>query len=180
MHFVQHALRAYTPRDQKAVTAAAETFRENPKIKVVEVITELGVGEALVSFLDEKGRPTIVERAYICPPASQIGPITPDERKALLAASLVAGRYEKLIDRVSAFEKLKDRRGTADTPSAESSGGLGGMLSKIGFPGTASGGGSKREGVAEAALKSAARAMASEAGRRIIRGVLGSILGSRR
>ena len=177
---VQHALRAYTPRDQKAVTAAAKTFRENPKIKVVEVITELGVGEALVSFLDEKGRPTIVERAYICPPASQIGLITPDERKALLAASLVAGQYEKIVDRESAFEKLKDRRGTAGTPSAESSGGLGGILSKIGFPGTASGGGSKREGIAEAALKSAARAMASEAGRRIIRGVLGSILGSRR
>jgi len=174
---VQHALRAYTPRDQKAVQAAAETFRENPKIKVVDVITELGVGEALVSFLDEKGRPTIVERAYICPPQSQIGPITPEERKALLASSLVAGQYEKLVDRESAFEKLRDRRGSSSSATTDS-GGLGGMLEKMGLPGT--GGGSKREGVVEAAMKSAARAMASEAGRRIIRGVLGSILGGRK
>ena len=177
---VQHALRAFTPRDQKAVTAAAETFRENPKLKVVDVITELGVGEALVSFLDEKGRPTIVERAWICPPQSQIGPITPEQRKALLVGSLVAGQYEKVVDRESAFEKLKERRGSDATPSAGTeSGGLGGMLSKIGFPNTASGS-SRREGVVEAAAKSAARAMASEAGRRIIRGVLGSIFGGRK
>ncbi len=176
---VQHALRAYTPRDQKAVLAAAETFRANPKIKVEQVITELGVGEALVSFLDEKGRPSIVERAYICPPKSQIGPITPDQRKVLLLNSLVAGQYEKAVDRESAFEKLKARRGDAAAPSADAgnSGGLGGMLDKIGFP---SGGNAKREGVVEAAVKSAARAMASEAGRRIIRGVLGSILGGRK
>ena len=176
---VQHALRAYTPRDQKAVQAAAETFRENPKLKVVDVITQLGVGEALVSFLDEKGRPTIVERAWICPPQSQIGPITPEERKTLLAKSLVAGQYEKTIDRESAFEKLKSRHGTEATPSiAPESGGFGGILGKLGFPG--GGGTSKREGVVEAAIKSAARAMASEAGRRIIRGVLGSILGGRK
>jgi len=176
---VQHALRAYTPRDQKAVQAAAETFRENPKLKVVDVITELGVGEALVSFLDEKGRPTIVERAYVCPPKSQIGPITPEQRKALLDGSLVAGQYEKTVDRESAFEKLKDRRGDQSTPSIDAdSGGLGGMLGKLGFPGGS--GSSKREGVVEAAMKSAARAMASEAGRRIIRGVLGSILGGRK
>ncbi len=176
---VQHALRAYTPRDQKAVQAAAETFRENPKLKVIDVITELGVGEALVSFLDEKGRPTIVERAYVCPPQSQIGPITPEQRKALMESSLVAGQYEKVVDRESAFEKLKDRRGDAATPSPTADGGgLGGMLGKIGFPG--GGGTSKREGVVEAAMKSAARAMASEAGRRIIRGVLGSILGGKK
>ncbi|MBL8513147.1 MAG: DUF853 family protein, partial [Betaproteobacteria bacterium] len=102
---IQHALRAYTPRDQKAVNAAAETFRENPKLKVVEVITELGVGEALVSFLDEKGRPTIVERALVCPPQSQIGPITAEQRAALRESSLVAGQYEKVVDRESAFEK---------------------------------------------------------------------------
>lgn len=180
---VQHALRAYTPRDQKAVTAAAETFRENPKLKVVDVITELGVGEALVSFLDEKGRPTVVERALVCPPQSQIGPITPEQRQTLLKSSLVAGQYEKTIDRESAFEKLKARRGEAETPSTASEGGLGGMLDKLGIPGVGGGGsgkGSKREGVVEAAVKSAARAMASEAGRRIIRGVLGSILGGRR
>ena len=104
---VQHALRAYTPRDQKAVQAAAETFRENPKLKVVDVITELGVGEALVSFLDEKGRPSMVERAWICPPQSQIGPITPEQRQTLMAGSLVAGQYEKTIDRESAFENSK-------------------------------------------------------------------------
>lgn len=178
---VQHALRAYTPRDQKAVQAAAETFRENPKLKVVDVITELGVGEALVSFLDEKGRPTIVERAWICPPQSQIGPITPDERKSLIAKSLVAGQYEKTVDRESAFEKLKARHGVEGTPiPTGDSGGLGGILGKLGFPGTGSGSASKREGVVEAAVKSAARAMASEAGRRIIRGVLGSILGGRK
>ncbi|MBL8519494.1 MAG: DUF853 family protein [Betaproteobacteria bacterium] len=180
---IQHALRAYTPRDQKAVNAAAETFRENPKLKVVEVITELGVGEALVSFLDEKGRPNIVERAYVCPPKSQIGPITPDQRTALRASSLVAGQYEKTVDRESAFEKLKDRRGDAATPSTAGQGadsGLGSILGKIGLPGGNEKSGRQREGVVEAAMKSAARAMASEAGRRIIRGVLGSILGGKR
>ena len=177
---VQHALRAYTPRDQRAVQAAAETFRENPKLKVVDVITELGVGEALVSFLDEKGRPSIVERAWICPPQSQIGPIAPEQRQALLAGSLVAEQYEKTVDRESAFEKLKARRGTETTPTPDAeSAGFGGILSKIGIPGMG-GGTSKREGVIEAAAKSAARAMASEAGRRIIRGVLGSIFGGRK
>ena len=176
---VQHALRAYTPREQKAVQAAAETFRANPALKIEQVITELGVGEALVSFLDDKGRPTVVERAYICPPRSQIGPITPEQRKFLLQNSLVAGQYEKTIDRESAFEKLQARRGGAATPSAGAGigGGLGDMLDRIGLP---SGGTSHREGVVEAAMKSAARAMASEAGRRIIRGVLGSILGGRK
>ncbi len=177
---VQHALRAYTPRDQKAVQAAAETFRENPKLKVADVITELGVGEALVSFLDEKGRPSIVERAWIYPPQSQIGPITPEQRQALLTNSLVAGQYEKVVDRESAFEKLKARHGTEATPTPTTeSGGLGGILGKLGLPGQ-SAGASKREGVVEAAMKSAARAMASEAGRRIIRGVLGSIFGGRK
>ena len=177
---VQHALRAYTPRDQRAVQAAAETFRENPKLKVAEVITELGVGEALVSFLDEKGRPSIVERAWVCPPQSQIGPITPEQRQTLLANSLVAGQYEKVVDRESAFEKLKARQGDAATPTPTTeSGGLGGILGKLGIPGLGAGT-SKREGVVEAAMKSAARAMASEAGRRIIRGVLGSIFGGRK
>ncbi len=176
---VQHALRAYTPRDQKAVKAAAQTFRENAALDVEAVITELGVGEALVSFLDEKGRPTMVERAYICPPQSQIGPITADERQALLDNSLVAGTYEKVVDRESAFEKLKGRRGDAQSaPASDESGGS--IFSKLGLPGMGGGTASKREGVVEAAVKSAARAMASEAGRRIIRGVLGSILGGRR
>ena len=179
---VQHALRAYTPRDQKAVAAAAETFRANPKIKVEQVITELGVGEALVSFLDEKGRPTVVERAYIFPPKSQIGPISAEQRKSLLQNSLVSGQYEKTVDRESAFEKLQARRGDAVAAPADagSGGGLGGMLEKMGLPSGGRGAASKREGVLEAAVKSAARAMASEAGRRIIRGVLGSILGGRK
>ena len=192
---IQHALRAYTPRDQKAVTAAATTFRANTKLDVEKVITELGVGEALVSFLDDKGRPTVVERAYICPPNSQIGPITPAERKQLISTSVVAGHYENAVDRESAFEKLQARRGGArgngggsdpagatGTASTEGNGGgFGGMLDKVGGMlggGTSSGPG--RESIAESAMKSAARAMASEAGRRIIRGVLGSIFGGRR
>ncbi|MCA3001343.1 MAG: DUF853 family protein [Rhodocyclaceae bacterium] len=185
---VQHALRAYTPRDQKAVKAAAETFRANPAISVETVITELGVGEALVSFLDEKGRPTIVERAFVCPPQSQIGPITPEQRSTLLQTSLVAGVYEKVVDRESAFEKLRGRQGDATSTSTSAAGGLSDILGKVGLPGMGGGNGggsgsgsrSNREGVVEAAMKSAARAMASEAGRKIIRGVLGSILGGRR
>ena len=180
---VQHALRAYTPRDQKAVKAAAETFRANPAISVETVITELGVGEALVSFLDEKGRPTIVERAFVCPPQSQIGPITPEQRSTLLQTSLVAGVYEKVVDRESAFEKLRGRQGNAASISPADGGGLGSIFGKVSLPGMGGGNGggrSTREGVVEAAMKSAARAMASEAGRRIIRGVLGSILGGRR
>ena len=106
---VQHALRAYTPRDQKAVKAAATTFRVNPELDVETAITELGVGEALVSFLDVKGIPMMVERALILPPCSQIGPITPDERKVVLQKSFIFGVYEKLLDRESAFEILKGR-----------------------------------------------------------------------
>ncbi|MDR6740002.1 DNA helicase HerA-like ATPase [Herbaspirillum sp. 1173] len=106
---VQHALRAYTPRDQKAVQAAAETFRPNPMVNTAQAITELGVGEALVSFLDEKGRPNMVERGYVLTPASQIGPISVEERRALIASSLVAGVYEQAIDRESAYERLKGR-----------------------------------------------------------------------
>jgi uncharacterized protein len=180
---IQHALRAYTPRDQKAVNAAAETFRTNPKLDITKVITELGVGEALVSFLDEKGRPTIVERAFVCPPNSQIGPITTEQRGALLANSLVAGQYEKTIDRESAFEKLKGRRGDDATPiTPGESGGFGSIFGKIGDAMSGGGGAksSRRETVVESAVKSATRAMASEAGRRIIRGVLGSIFGGRK
>ncbi len=106
---VQHALRAFTPRDQKAVKAAASTMRANPGLDVEAAITELAVGEALVSFLDEKGRPCPTERVYVLPPGSQIGPISAEQRQALIAGSLVAGVYEKTIDRESAFEKLKGR-----------------------------------------------------------------------
>jgi len=180
---VQHALRAFTPRDQQAVKAAATTFRANPKLDVEKVIGELAVGEALVSFLDEKGRPNVVERAFIVPPASRLGPITDAERRKVIDASLVAGHYEKALDRESAYEQLQARAGEkakeAEAPPA-SGGGLGGILDSLGMGGGASGKGRTREGAIEAAAKSAARAMGSELGRRIIRGVLGSILGGKR
>ncbi|MBN9425353.1 MAG: DUF853 family protein, partial [Burkholderiales bacterium] len=114
---VQHALRAFTARDQKAVRAAAETMRANPKFNAQEAITELGVGEALVSFLDEKGRPNIVERAFVCPPASRIGPLDEADRAALLRQSVVAGVYDKVIDRESAYEVLKGRAAGATAPA---------------------------------------------------------------
>jgi hypothetical protein len=139
------------------------------------------VGEALVSFLDEKGRPNMVERAYVIPPASRLGTITADERRKVMDGSLVAGHYEKIVDRESAHEQLKTRshaKGVDGTTPAPS-GGLGGILDSITGGGTP-GKGRTREGALEAAAKSAARAMGSEVGRRIIRGVLGSILGGRR
>jgi uncharacterized protein len=176
---VQHALRAFTPRDQQAVKAAATTFRANPKLDVEKVIGELGVGEALVSFLDEKGRPTVVERAFVVPPASRLGPLSADERKKLIASSLVAGHYEKEVDRESAHEKLAARAAEKiEATAAPPSGGLGGIFDKLGGGGAAKG--RTREGPMEAAAKSAARAIGSEVGRRIIRGVLGSILGGKR
>jgi DNA helicase HerA-like ATPase len=178
---VQHALRAFTPRDQQAVKAAATTFRPNPKLDVEKAITELGVGEALVSFLDEKGRPHPVERAFVIPPRSRIGPITPDERRRVIDSSLVAGHYEKAIDRESAYEKLTARAGERTQGGKASEGGiLGGILGGLGLPGGEAAKGRTRETALEAAAKSAARAMGSEVGRRIIRGVLGSILGGRR
>ena len=182
---VQHALRAFTPRDQKAVKTAAETLRANPAFDAAAVITELGVGEALVSFLDEKGRPAVVERAFVLPPSSRIGPLTAEERKAVIAASLVYGVYEKAEDRESAYEKLKARTEAATTgqeapPTTAEAPSSGGFLDGLG---SIFGGGSGkapargREGVIEAAAKSAARAIGSQVGREIIRGVLGSILG---
>ncbi|MBN2078428.1 MAG: DUF853 family protein [Spirochaetes bacterium] len=173
---VQHALRAFTPRDQKAVRAAAETFRVNPKLKVEEAITELGVGEALVSFLGSDGSPGIVERAYILPPHGQIGPITPDERQAMINESAIRGAYEKEVDRESAYEILKGRAETkaaqekAPEPEAEAPAPKEPKESKK----TA---GRKRETLVEAATKSAVRAMGSQVGRQLVRGLLGSLLG---
>jgi DNA helicase HerA-like ATPase len=118
---VQHALRAYTPRDQKAVQAAAETFRPNPELDTAQVIGELGVGEALISFLDDKGRPNIVQRGFILPPASQIGAISAEDRQKVMAQSIVAGVYEKTVDRDSAYEKLKGRIATSAAADADSS-----------------------------------------------------------
>jgi DNA helicase HerA-like ATPase len=185
---VQHALRAFSPRDQKAVKAAAETMHDNPNLNEEAAITALGVGEALVSCLDEKGRPGIVERALIIPPQAQIGPITDAERKAVIQNSLLAGYYEKAVDRESAYEILKQRAHSkpAENTAAQSAEstragtnsdtGLGGMLGGI-FGGSTS---RSRESIGETFVKSAARAIGSSVGRQIIRGVLGSILGGRR
>ena len=196
---VQHALRAFTPRDQKAVKSAAETMRQNPGLDIETAITELAVGEALVSFLDEKGRPGVTERVYVLPPGSQIGIITPEQRQALIGSSIVAGVYEKTVDRESAYEKIKGRtaenmagetdalqkgkeiakeagKSAADAAGEEASGGwLGGL-------GNILGGGAKRTraSAGEQLIKSAASSIGREVGRQIIRGVLGGILGRRR
>ena len=189
---VQHALRAFTPKDQKAVKSAAETMRPNPKLKIEDAITELGVGEALVSFLDEKGRPCVTERAFVVPPGSQLGPLTPAERKAVIESSLVFGTYEKVVDRESAYEKLKGRAAgkQADAPAGQpappgapapqSTGpGAGSVISDILFGRTGPRGGKQTKGVVEAVATSAARAIGSELGRQVLRGVLGSILGKK-
>jgi DNA helicase HerA-like ATPase len=177
---VQHALRAFTPRDQKAVKAAAETMRANPKLDTEKAITELGVGEALISFLDEKGRPNIVERAYVLPPASRIGPITPDERKAVMANSPVKGTYDKAVDRESAYEKLANRAAVSAGASDASTGGGGLMDSLKGSLGGLMTGSGRKDSLVEAMAKSAVRTMGSTVGREIVRGVLGSLLGGRR
>jgi hypothetical protein len=182
---VQHALRAFTPKDQKAVKTAAETMRANPKFDAATAITELGVGEALVSFLDVKGRPAIVERAYVVPPVSRIGPLSASERADLVKGSSIYGHYEQVVDRESAYERLKGRAGaSAEAGAAPETGG--GLLDKIGgMLGGALGAGSTgkgrgRQSVIEAAAKSAARAAGSELGRQVLRGVLGSFLGGGR
>ena len=167
---VQHALRAFTPRDQKAVKAAAETFRANPALDVATAITELAVGEALVSLLDEKGRPGVVERALVCPPQSQLAPITPEERQQVIRASLLAGHYEQAVDRESAFEKLKARAGEAmQQEAAQAQAREAARASKE--PARCS------DTLVESFGKSVARAAGSAIGRQIIRGVLGSLFG---
>ena len=181
---VQHALRAFTPRDQKAVKSAASTMRQNPAFDAETAITELGVGEALVSFLDAKGRPTVVERAFIMPPATRIGPIDDAERADVMRRSVVAGIYEKALDRESAYEKLAadaaakarvaeqeaaQEAARKEAEKAASSGGggvLGGILQGTG----------RKDSLLEAVAKSAARTIGSTIGREVIRGVLGSIL----
>ena len=176
---VQHALRAFTPRDQKAVNSAAETFRPNPKVNVVSAITELGVGEALVSFLDEKGIPTPVERAFIIPPESRIGPATDTERAAVMNASLVSGVYEKQMDRESAYELLKQR--AEQSATEEEAAAAKEAEADSGFDwGDMLGGRNKRsDSVLESAAKSVARAAGSQLGRAIVRGVLGTLFGKR-
>ncbi|MCR5865367.1 DUF853 domain-containing protein [Aquincola sp. J276] len=191
---VQHALRAFTPRDQKAVKSAASTMRANPKLDIETAITDLAVGEALVSFLDAKGRPSVTERVFVLPPGSQIGPITPAQRQALMAGSLVAGVYEKTVDRESAYEKLKGRAvasadagaepGAGDRLSKEArdaagstaGGGLMDTLKDAVFGSTGPRGG-RKPGLMEAAATSAVRQIGSAVGRELVRGVLGSLLG---
>jgi DNA helicase HerA-like ATPase len=190
---VQHALRAYTPRDQKAVRATAETMRPNPAIDIEAAILELAVGEALVSLLDEKGTPGITQRAWMFAPGSQIGPITPDERGALISKSLVAGVYEKEIDRESAFEKLRERASAGQAtsarpvpggaaPSGSAPAGAGAVLGGLGglIFGTTGPRGGKRDGLVDILAKTATRTASSTITRQILRGVLGSLSGGRR
>jgi DNA helicase HerA-like ATPase len=187
---VQHALRAFTPRDQKAVKATAQTMRPKAGLDIEAAITELAVGEALVSFLDDKGRPTETERMFVMPPGSQIGPITPQQRQALRDNSLVAGVYEQLLDRESAYEVLKSKGASwgaaaasaagmpqpAGSPAQASDGGLMGSMTHLLF-GTEGPRGGHRDGIAQLVVKSAVRTVGSSIGREIVRGVLGSLLG---
>ena len=189
---VQHALRAFTPRDQKAVKATAETMRPNPTLDIETVILELAVGEALVSLLDAKGTPGITERAWVLAPGSQIGPITPEERRALIAKSVVAGAYEKEVDRESAMELLAARASAAAAAPAGGPGAGGSGAASAGATGGALGGlnnlifgstgprGGKRDGLMDLMAKSAARSVGSAISRSIVRGVLGSLTGGRR
>lgn len=194
---VQHALRAFTPRDQKAVAAAAETFRPNPKLNTAKIITELGKGEALVSFLEGNGTPAMVERIMVRPPSARIGPVTPDERKAIIAASPVKGKYDTEVDRDSAYEVLQKRvAGTAATADGDGGGGVLGQIGSI--VGTIFGTNVPRGklstgqviarnvtrsvtnkvvgGVVADLGKSVGGALGGSVGRAIVRGALGSLL----
>ncbi|RYF26404.1 MAG: DUF853 family protein [Comamonadaceae bacterium] len=193
---VQHALRAFTPRDQKAVKATATTMRPQPGLDIEAAITELAVGEALVSLLDAKGRPSVTQRVFVLPPGSQIGPISPAQRQAVLAQSLVAGVYEKAVDRESAYEKLKGRTAQASDQAAaapgrkapagaqaegsdDNNGGMMGGLNDVLF-GTTGPRGGKRDGLVQTMAKSAVRTMGTSLGREILRGVLGSVFGGKK
>lgn len=194
---VQHALRAFTPRDQKAVKATAQTMRPKAGLDIEAAITELAVGEALVSFLDAKGRPCETERAYVIPPGSQIGPITPEQRQALLKGSLVAGTYEKTLDRESAYEVFRAHAGArveaaAEEPAAKPAAKAPRIpgaakeapeeksaLNEVLFGRTGPRGG-QYDGLVQTMAKTAARTVASGIGRQILRGVLGGLLGGKR
>jgi len=188
---VQHVLRAFTPRDQKAVTATAQTMRPQKGLNIEAAITELSVGEALVSLLDEKGRPSETERVFVLAPGSQLGPVSPIQRKELMDSSLVAGVYEKTIDRESAYEKIKGRAPAMDahsisqaqqsiqTATGSTDNGVMGQVSDILF-GTTGPRGARHDGVAQLVVRSAVRTVGSAIGREIVRGVLGGLLGSGR
>ncbi len=169
---IQHALRAFTPKDQKAVRAAAQTFRTNPKVDVEKSITELAVGEALVSFLAGDGTPVPVERAFVIPPRSNIGAISDAERREVMDGSVLKGVYDKEIDRESAFEMLRSR--TEDAPKEKS------PQAKEKADADAPKRGKKSDSFAEAIIKSAGRSVASTLGRELVRGLFGSAVGRRR
>jgi hypothetical protein len=196
---VQHALRAFTPRDQKAVAAAAQTFRPNPKLDTARVIMELGKGEALVSFLEGGGTPTMVERVMIRPPTARIGPITPEERKAIMNKSPVKGKYDTAVDAESAYEMLQKRVAGTAAPADGADGGGGGVLGQIGsIVGTIFGTNVKRGrlttgqviardvtrsvtnkvigGVVADLGKSVGGSLGSSVGRALVRGALGGLL----
>jgi DNA helicase HerA-like ATPase len=198
---VQHALRAFTPADQKVVRAAAQTFRTNPRLDTEAVLTQLGVGEALVSLLDERGQPGIVERAFILPPRSQVGPIRPEQRQAVMAGSIVAGVYEQAVDRESAYERLT---GAVESSAAQTQAPPV-LPEKQGFWGSIFGGGAKPAGspappplpraeprrvgrqpddlgtiIAKSAVRTVTTAVVGGIARQIVRGMLGGILGGRR
>jgi DNA helicase HerA-like ATPase len=179
---VQHALRAFTPRDEKAVRTAAQTFRQNPKLDTALAITELEVGEALVSTLESSGAPSVVQRALIAPPSSRIGPITLDERRVIINSSPLFGKYEDLIDRQSAYEQLKSRSGrliqTGESDAKLPSKGQVPGEQGWGLPDILTGTG-RKDGVLEALAKGAARSIGSSIGRQIVRGILGSIFKGR-
>ena len=185
---VQHALRAFTPREQKAVRAAAETFRQNPKFKTETAITELAVGEALVSMLHGKGVPSVVQRTFVRPPEARVGPLTPAERATLVNTSRLAGRYDETIDRLSAYEKLRGKvagsagrsAGAPQGEAAPSGGGFfDGILETVGSIAGMKTGGPRSRTIGETIITSATRSAATAAGRQIsnalVRGVLGSL-----
>ena len=176
---VQHALRAFTPRDQRAVRAAAETFRVNAALDVERAITELAVGEALLSFLDTKGMPGVVQRALIYPPESQIGPVSADERRQIVQGSPVAGHYEQLTDRESAYERLKTRveQKGAVAPPAPADGPFRSEPAPApsGQPAPRQTGGRRSDTLTQAMMKSVMRSAGSQIGRSLMRGILGSL-----
>jgi uncharacterized protein len=163
---VQHALRAFTPKDQKAVKAAAETFRANPKVNVVQAITELEVGEGLVSVLDAKGVPTPVERAWVLPPQSRLTPLTPEERQQVIQGSVMRDRYDKVVDRESAYEILQARAGRAEAEARSEA------LAKQQAKQAAQTG-----KVIESMARSAARSIGTQIGRQLSRGIFGTLFG---
>ncbi len=179
---VQHALRAFTPRDQKAVKATAQTMRPNTGLNIEAAITELAVGEALVSLLDAKGRPTPTERVFVLPPGSQIGPITPEQRQALRTHSLVAGVYEKTLDRESAFEQLKahaEQRQSAAAQTQQDNTNESSAIKELLLGRTGPRGG-QHDGLVQTMTKTVVRTIGSTIGRQIVRGILGGIMGGKR